>query len=66
MLSALSLLLGLGLVPPAPPASKGAIVGRVAPHFRLPATDGRTYTLSDFKGKQAVVLVWYPALETCT
>src|SRR5262249_6906159 len=31
-------------------------------------TDGKTYTLADFKGKQAVVLTWFPKAYTrgCT
>ena len=43
-------------------------VGDVAPDFTLQATDGKTYTLSDFKGKQAVVLAWFPKAYTsgCT
>jgi len=34
-------------------------VGQPAPNFTLPATDGKTYTLSDFKGKKNVVLAAY-------
>lgn len=43
-------------------------VGDKAPDFTLKATDGRTYTLSDFHGEQAVVLAWYPKAFTsgCT
>jgi peroxiredoxin Q/BCP len=43
-------------------------VGDMAPDFTLAATDGNTYTLADFKGKQAVVLAWYPKAFTkgCT
>lgn len=43
-------------------------VGDPAPDFTLAATDGKTYTLSDFKGKQAVVLAWFPKAYTrgCT
>lgn len=43
-------------------------VGDPAPDFRLQASDGRTYKLSDFKGKQAVVLAWFPKAFTqgCT
>jgi peroxiredoxin Q/BCP len=43
-------------------------VGDAAPDFSLEATDGKTYTLSQFKGKQAVVLAWYPKAYTsgCT
>ncbi|MFV0477350.1 MAG: peroxiredoxin [Parahaliea sp.] len=43
-------------------------VGDPAPDFTLKASDGKTYTLSDFKGKQAVVLAWFPKAYTrgCT
>ena len=43
-------------------------VGDPAPNFTLKASDGKTYKLSDFKGKQAVVLAWFPAAFTsgCT
>jgi peroxiredoxin Q/BCP len=43
-------------------------VGDPAPDFSLQASDGKTYTLSDFKGKQAVVLAWFPKAFTqgCT
>jgi peroxiredoxin Q/BCP len=42
--------------------------GDPAPDFALKATDGKTYKLSDFKGKQAVVIAWYPRAFTqgCT
>ena len=43
-------------------------VGDPAPDFSLPGTDGKTYKLSDFKGKQAVVVAWFPKAFTggCT
>jgi peroxiredoxin Q/BCP len=33
--------------------------GDPAPAFTLPGSDGKTYSLADFKGKQAVVLAWF-------
>lgn len=50
-----------------PPASHLAVrtvaadlkVGDPAPPFTLPGSDGRTYSLSDYAGKQAVVLAWF-------
>ena len=33
--------------------------GDVAPDFELRGTDGRTHRLSDYRGKQAVVLAWF-------
>ena len=43
-------------------------VGDVAPDFKLQASDGKTYQLSDFKGKKAVVVAWFPKAFTsgCT
>jgi peroxiredoxin Q/BCP len=43
-------------------------VGDAAPDFRLQASNGKTYTLSDFKNKQAFVLAWFPKAYTrgCT
>lgn len=43
-------------------------VGDMAPDFSLPGSDGKTYQLSDYRGKQAVVLAWFPKAYTygCT
>ena len=43
-------------------------VGDKAPDFALQGSDGKEYKLSDFKGKQAVVLAWFPKAFTpgCT
>jgi peroxiredoxin Q/BCP len=38
--------------------------GMPAPDFSLAGSDGKTYTLSDFKGKQAVVVAWFPKAFT--
>ena len=35
-------------------------VGDMAPDFSLQASDGKTYKLSDFRGKKAVVVAWFP------
>ena len=45
---------------PAPQAPRTNLkVGQPAPDFTLNATDGKTYKLSDFKGKKNVVLAFY-------
>ena len=43
---------------PAPPKTN-LKVGDAAPDFTLPSTTGEKVTLSDFKGKKNVVLVFY-------
>lgn len=35
-------------------------VGDPAPDFRLVGSDGRTYTLSEFRGVRPVVIAWFP------
>ena len=43
-------------------------VGDMAPDFTLPGTDGKTHKLSEYRGKQAVVIAWFPRAFTqgCT
>ncbi|MDB5349886.1 MAG: bcp 2 [Planctomycetota bacterium] len=43
-------------------------VGDKAPEFSMQGSDGKTYKLSDFKGRKAVVVAWYPKAFTggCT
>ncbi len=38
--------------------------GDAAPDFSLPGSDGKTHKLSDYKGKQAVVVAWFPKAFT--
>lgn len=48
-------------VPAAPDQAKSVPVapGDAAPPFTLTGSDGRTYRLADFRGKQAVVVAWF-------
>lgn len=50
------------------PAFAELKVGDEAPDFQLQATDGHSYRLRDFRGKEAVVLAWFPKAYTsgCT
>lgn len=43
-------------------------VGDQAPDFTMVGSDGKSYSLSQYKGKQAVVLAWFPKAFTsgCT
>ena len=45
-----------------------ATEGSVAPDFRLKSDDGKTYSMSQFRGKKEVVLYFYPKDDTpgCT
>lgn len=48
-------------------ADRGSVtlkVGDKAPGFSLTGSDGRTYRLSDYLGKQAVVIAWFPKAFT--
>ena len=50
-------------------AAAGAVaaelkVGDAAPDFQLQGSDGKTYRLADFEGKQPVILAWFPKAFT--
>jgi cytochrome oxidase Cu insertion factor (SCO1/SenC/PrrC family) len=47
----------------APQYSADLKVGDMAPAFTLPGSDGKTHTLSEYKGK-TVVLAWFPKAFT--
>jgi peroxiredoxin Q/BCP len=61
-------LVAAGLALAAPATAAELKVGDTAPDFTLQASDGKTYKLSDFRGKQAVVIAWFPKAFTqgCT
>jgi len=40
-------------------AAAGLKVGDSAPQFSLPGSDGKSYSLAGYKGKQVVVLAWF-------
>ncbi len=52
----------------APLAAAELKVGDKAPDFKLPGSDGKTYSLKDFAGKKAVIIAWFPKAFTggCT
>jgi cytochrome oxidase Cu insertion factor (SCO1/SenC/PrrC family) len=64
----LALLFGFGAHAQAPAPAPAQVptlqAGADAPNFTLPGSDGKTYTLADFKGKSAVVLAWFPKAFT--
>ena len=68
--SGITALLGLGIVLNGGRgrAADEPKVGDKAPDFSLKGSDGKTYSLADFKGKKAVVIAWFPKAFTggCT
>jgi peroxiredoxin Q/BCP len=44
--------------------SSDLTIGDQAPDFELPGSDAKTYRLADFRGKQVVVLAWFPKAFT--
>jgi thioredoxin-dependent peroxiredoxin len=46
------------------PVPGGLQVGDPAPAFSLPGSDGAVHSLADLKGRQAVVLAWFPKAFT--
>ena len=61
--------LAQGPGPQGPPAVPTVVkVGDMAPDFSLQGTDGKTHKLSDYRGKEAVVVAWFPKAFTqgCT
>ncbi len=69
LLLAAVLLAGMpeGVPSPAGSGTAGAAPlapGDAAPPFTLKGSDGRTYRLQDFQGKQAVVIAWFAKAAT--
>jgi peroxiredoxin Q/BCP len=66
--AALGLGLGLALAGVQSASAADLKVGDKAPAFSLLGTDGKTYSLDQFKGKKGVVLAWFPKADTpgCT
>lgn len=64
----LGLGLALSLAASVSQAAEDLKVGDKAPDFTMVGSDGKTYKLSDFHGKKAVVVAWYPKAFTggCT
>jgi peroxiredoxin Q/BCP len=57
-----TLLMGLAAIAAGSGSGASAVelkVGDPAPPFSLVGSDGRTYQLADYKGKQVVILAWF-------
>ncbi len=58
----------VALVPAVGARAEELAAGSPAPAFTLQGSDGKSYTLDQFKGKEGVVLAWFPKAFTggCT
>ncbi len=54
----------LAVVPGSRASAAELAVGDVAPNFTLTGSDGKEYSLDQFRGKRAVVLAWFPKAFT--
>jgi len=68
LVTTLGLGIGLVLIGGAGAVRAELKVGDKAPAFELKGSDGKTYTLDQFKGKSGVVIAWFPRAFTggCT
>lgn len=48
----------------APVIAAGPGIGDQAPTFDLIGSDGKTYSLAQYRGEQVVVLAWFPKAFT--
>jgi peroxiredoxin Q/BCP len=62
-LLSLALTIVVGLLTPRAMAQQELKAGDPAPDFKLPGTDGKTYSLAELKGR-SVVLAWFPKAFT--
>jgi len=62
VLASIAVLFGLGMTAHAADLA----VGSPAPAFSLQGSDGKTYTLAQFAGKEGVVLAWFPKAFTAS
>lgn len=63
MMTFKALLVGALLAAPTVSLADGLSVGDTA-NFKMVGSDGKTYTSEQFKGKQVVVIAWYPKAFT--
>ena len=60
----LTLALGLGAAAVGRAQGVDLKVGDLAPGFSLRGSDGKTHTLAEHKGRNAVVVAWFPKAIT--
>lgn len=58
------LILGAAVTGGSEMAAADLKVGDDAPAFAMKGSDGKTHKLSDYKGKKAVVVAWFPKAFT--
>ena len=48
------------------PQERALQPGDSAPDFTLPGSDGKAYSLADYRGVKPVVIAWFPKANTKT
>lgn len=64
LLTVLLTFAGLWAQPPGDGRRGKLEVGKLAPDFQLMGSDGKVHTLSEYRGRQAVVIAWFPRAFT--
>ena len=54
------------MLPGLGPQERSLGPGDLAPDFSLPGSDGKTYSLADYRGVKPVVIAWFPKANTKT
>ena len=55
---------GLWAQPPGETRRGKLQVGKLAPDFQLTGSDGKVHSLSEYRGRKAVVIAWFPRAFT--
>jgi peroxiredoxin Q/BCP len=64
VLMGIAVAMALVAIASTPAGAAGLEVGDTAPGFKLMGSDGKEYTLDQFRGEKVVVVAWFPKAFT--